>query len=115
MSIIEKLWKIRESKKISRKEMASFLCISPDTYKDIEYEKIRLTLENFLSICNKLEISPMELLKNNENENFILLNHKDIEDLNRILNKINNQTNYKNTFNNNTFNGDVIIGIQNKK
>ena len=40
MTIVENIWKIRESKKISRREMAEHLCISQDTYKDIEYGKI---------------------------------------------------------------------------
>lgn len=91
--IINDIKRIRESKKISQLKIASYLNISQGTYRDIESSKIRLSLDNFLMICEFLEISPMQLLKNNENEEYIILSKKDIEDLNRILNKINNQTN----------------------
>lgn len=93
MIIIEKIRNIRETKKISRQEIADFLCIARDTYRDIEYGKIRLTLENFLMICQYLKLSPMELLNESNDEHFILLNNKDISDINRIVEKINNQTN----------------------
>ena len=85
----------REKKKISRKKIAEKLYISDGTYRDIETGKIRLSLENFLSICSILNISPMELLKENENEHYILISNQDLQDLNRIVNivnKINNQT-----------------------
>lgn len=92
MMIYKELQKIRESKKITRIEMAKKLSISPDTLKDIEYGKIRLSLENFLMICEFLEISPMQLIKKSD-DNYVILSKEDIEDLNRICNKINNQTN----------------------
>ena len=82
----------REKKKISRKKIAEKLYISDGTYRDIETGKIRLSLENFLSICSILNISPMELLKENENDHYILISNQDLQDLNRIVNKINNQT-----------------------
>jgi len=92
MSIINKLQKIRESKKITRQEMASYLFMTAENYKKIEYGIVRLTLENYLTICNVLQISPMELLNENQDEHFILLNNKDLEDLTRILTKIQTQT-----------------------
>lgn len=92
MMIYKELQKIRESKKITRIEMAKKLSISPDTLKDIEYGKIRLSLENFLMICEFLDISPMQLIKKSD-DNYVILSKEDIEDLNRICNKINNQTN----------------------
>ena len=92
MELIKKIQNIREYKKITRKEIAQQINISPHTYKDIEYGKIRLSLKNFLSICSVLNISPMELLKENENEHYILISNQDLQDLNRIVNKINNQT-----------------------
>ncbi len=91
MEIIEKIRNIRESKKISRQQIADYLYIARDTYRDIEYGKIRLTLENYLMICKFLELSPMELLKDSKDEHFILLNNKDISEINRIVEKINNQ------------------------
>lgn len=93
MNIERELQRLRESKKITRNEMAKAISISPNTLKDIEYGKIRLSLENYLLICNVLDISPMQLLKQNENEQYLILSEKDINDLKRILNKINNQTN----------------------
>lgn len=94
--IIEELRKIRERKKISQSQIANFLNISQGTYRDIESSKIRLSLDNFLLICEYLKIPPMELLKNNKDENYIILSQEDINDLNRICNKINNQTNFIN-------------------
>lgn len=109
MNIIEKIRIIRETKKISRQQVADYLCIARDTYRDIEYGKIRLTLENYLMICQILKLSPMELLNESEDEHFILLNNKDITDMNRIVEKINNQINTINVNNikNNIFNGDL--------
>ena len=92
MTIIERIQIIRENKKISRKEIAEKLYISTSTYRDIEYGNIRLSLENYIELCKILEINPMTLLNDSKDESFILLSNKDIEDLNRILNKINNQT-----------------------
>lgn len=91
MSINEKIQEIRENKKITRKQMADYLCTSAENYKKIEYGMVRLTLENFLIICNVLQISPMELINESTEEHFILLNNKDITDLERILNKIQKQ------------------------
>ena len=115
MDIIEKIWKIRESKNISRKEMGEYLNISKDTYKDIEYKKIRLKLEDFLIICKVLNISPIELLNENKNEHFILLDDNDIEDLNRILDKINVQTNNQNVHIQNNSGTINITNSNNKK
>ncbi len=91
--IIDEIRKIREAKKISQAKIANYLNISQGTYRDIESSKIRLTLDNFLLICDYLEISPMQLLRKNSTENYIILSQKDIDDLNRIFSKINNQTN----------------------
>lgn len=92
MKVIEKIEQIRKTKKISRNYVAEKLFIAKDTYRDIEHGRIRLSLENYLEICKILEINPMTLLNDSEDESFVLLSKKDINDLNRILNKINNQT-----------------------
>ncbi len=107
MEIVKKIQEIRETKKIARKDIANFLCISPETYRDIEYGKIRLSLDNYLSICSYLNLSPMELLNNNPDEHFILFNKKDIEDLNRITKKINLQTQSSNQSNINLKNNKI--------
>ena len=90
MKVIQSLKLIRENKKISRETISNYLSISQSTYKDIENERIRLTLENFLLICKFLEISPMELLKDDD-EHYILLTTQDIKALNEFTTKINNQ------------------------
>ncbi len=96
MDIPKTLQKIRENKKITRKEMAEKLFISADTLKDIEYGRIRLTLENFLKICQVLEISPLNIIEAKQDERYVILSQKDINELNRICLKINNQANYIN-------------------
>lgn len=113
MEIIKKIQKIREQKKITRKKMAEQLFISEGTYKDIEYERIRLSLENFLSICKILEISPMELLNTNQNEHFILISDDDLKHLNKIINKLNKQIITNNDNSNYFSTGDIQIGNNN--
>lgn len=108
MEILEKIRQIREQKKISRKEMGEFLSITGDTYRDIEIGRIRLNLENFILICEKLDTNPIELLNQSKDEHFILLNNRDINDLNRIINKINNQA-----FTINNSGNDVSINVNN--
>ena len=114
MKLIEKIREIRENKNISRKKIADKLCKSEPTYRDIEYGKIKLSLEDYLIICEFLKISPMELLNENKNEHFILLDDNDIEDLNRILDKINVQTNNQNVHIQNN-NGTINITNSNNK
>ena len=94
----------REKQKISRKKIAEKLFISDGTYRDIETGKIRLSLDNFITICKELNISPMELLKENNDEHYILINEKDINELNKIINKINNQIIKINNKNENSIN-----------
>lgn len=95
MNILEKIKNKREELKISRKEIAESLNLEQTTYRDIENGKIRLSLENFLIICKKLELSPINLLVDN-NEQYILINKQDLDNIDAIiktLNKIKNQAN----------------------
>lgn len=94
--IIDEIRKIRENKKISQTQIANYLNISQGTYRDIESSKIRLSLDNFLLICQFLEIPPIQLLKTKSNEKYVILSEDDIKALNRICSKINNQTNFIN-------------------
>lgn len=91
MEIMEKIKEIRKQKKISREEMAKKLYISQSTYREMEYGHIRLSLDNYLLICKVLEISPMELIKKNTAEHIVLIDERDLKELNRIIEKINNQ------------------------
>ena len=86
-SIIQSIKKIRKSKKISQTEMGKFLSISQGTYRDIESEKIRLSLDNYLLICQYLEIDPTDLLRNN-NETTITLTKQQIILLKSICEKL---------------------------
>ncbi len=86
-TIIQSIKKIRKSKKISQTEMGKFLSISQGTYRDIESEKIRLSLDNYLLICQYLEIDPTDLLRNN-NETTITLTKQQIILLKSICEKL---------------------------
>lgn len=107
MDIVEKIRQIRKQKKLKQKDLAEKIFMSTENYKAIEYGRSRLSLETYLQICKALEISPMELLKENNYEHFILLNDNDIIDLNRVLKKINNQSNTDYT------NNSISIGDNN--
>lgn len=83
----------REELKIPRWKIATKLNISPEAYRDIEHGKTRLSLENFLIICEELNIAPMQMLKK-ANENYILLSDKDIDEIDKsiaLLTKIKKQ------------------------
>jgi len=56
--------------------MGKYLSISQGTYRDIESEKIRLTLENYILICKYLEIDVCNLLKNNSRKTIELTNQE---------------------------------------
>lgn len=91
----------REEMKISRKKIAEKLHISPEALRDIEHGKTRLSLENFLIICQELNISPMQLIKKS-NEHYILLNDKDIIAIDKsieLLTKIRKQASNDNLYN----------------
>ena len=115
MKIVEDLKKIRESKKITREKLAQQMCISTGTLRDIEYGKIRLSLENYLLMCQLLEISPMLLLNQNDDEVFVLLNKKDIQSLNELADKISRQSNFNTKIKTNINLGVININNSNRK
>lgn len=93
MNIAEYLRFRREQLKIPRRQIAQRLCISPQALRDIENGSTRLSLENFLIICDALGISPMQLIKKTD-EHYILLTDKDLTAIDRsieILQKIRTQ------------------------
>ena len=47
----------RKELKLSQEEVAQKIFVAETTYRDIETGKIRLTLENFLKICNALNLN----------------------------------------------------------
>ena len=84
MEIHKKLQQIRENKKISRDTMAEHLSISPYNLRNIEYGEVRLTLENFLLMCEYLEIPPLSLI--DTNNNYIVINEQDKEEIEKAIN-----------------------------
>lgn len=107
MKINEILKMERENQKISRKNIAEKLCIAEGTYRDIETGRIRMSLDNFLLICQELKLSPMDLLIQNENNHYILIDKEDITALNRIVTKINNQISKTNKQDATIITGDI--------
>ena len=116
MKIYEKLKLKREALKFSRKTVAEKLFVSKELINEIENGRTRLSLEMFIKLCNIYNIPPMEFLNNNEDSNhYILVDDEDIKELNRIVNKINNQIlpqkedpNIQNSFNNFNSNNSTI-------
>lgn len=113
MKTIEILRQIRETKKISRVDMANHLNLSYEAYKAIENDRVRLTLENFILICEKLSIDPKQILKSNDEILVVISNEEanvitKLSDQIKIIKDINNQT-----INIETNNGN--ININNKK
>lgn len=89
MKTIEKLRKIREDKKISRREVAENLNISSSLLNEIENDRTRLSLDLFVDLCNFYNVNPSSILDDN-NENLNLTN-QEIETIKNsivILNKI---------------------------
>jgi len=86
-TIIQSIKAIRKSKKISQTKMGEYLSISQGTYRDIESEKIRLTLENYILICKYLEIDVCNLLKD-KNKKTIELSEQEILLIESIYQKI---------------------------
>ena len=108
----------REELKIPRWKIAEKLCISPQALRDIDNGVTRLSLENFLIICDELDISPMHLIKKT-NEHYILLNDKDLIAIGHsieILQKIKDQADSSTSYESITIgNGNKILNSFNKK
>ena len=111
--ILEYLKNERKKQKISQKEMAEYLNMAQETYRDIESGKIAFRVETLLQICKILKLDPMAIVKNS-NEIVVVLTQEQADVINNLNNQIQNALNFNN-IQNNTFNGDFIIGTQNKK
>lgn len=57
----------RHEKKMSTKEVASYLNMSQQNYNKIESGKVRLTLEAFCDICSLLDINPEVIIGTTKN------------------------------------------------
>ena len=107
-TILEFIKKERKNKKISQKEMADLLKIGHETYRDIESGRISFRVETMLNICKILNLDPLNVVKNS-NEIVIVITPEQAETINDLNRQIQNAINFNN-IQNNTFNGDFIIG-----
>ena len=117
--LLQLLRETRELKHISRKKIADNLHKAPETLRDIESGKMRLSVEDFLIICNSLELPAGEVLEKVANgKNIIMLDLEEeeimaLKSLNNKINKalvihensnknitIGNNNNISNSFNN---------------
>lgn len=78
--ILKTIKQIRINKKITQQEIANYLNISQQSYSDLEKAKTKLTLVDFFKICKKLNISPINLIKE-DNQIIITINEKQAETL----------------------------------
>lgn len=81
----------RKEKGLNQEEIAKKIFIAETTYRDIESGKIRLTLENFLKICNALELNHNQILEKIENDTntiIISLSDSEIETFKQIIYKL---------------------------
>ncbi len=101
----------RKKQKISQKEMAEYLGVAEETYRDIENGKIAFRVEILLKSCKKLKIDPITFVKNTE-DIVVVLSPEQVDAIKDLNNQIQNAVNFNN-IQNNVFNGDFVIG--NKK
>lgn len=90
--LLQLLRDTREAKHISRKKIAENLNKAPETLRDIESGKMRLSVEDFLIICDSLELPAGEVLEkiaNGKNIVMLDLTEEEISALRNLNNKIN--------------------------
>lgn len=107
MDYIDVIKQIRKEKKLTQVEMAKLLNLAQSTYNDIEHRKIKLSTEDFIKICKIFNVSP-NILVNEENKVNFILTTEEVRQLQKILNKINDQITY-----NNITNQNITIGNNN--
>lgn len=89
MNIIETIKKIRKEKGYTQTQIANILNIAQTTYADIENKKIQLKVEDFIKICDFLNLD-IANFNTSENEVNIKLTKQEIEILKKINTKIDN-------------------------
>lgn len=93
MDFINELILLRKKNGKTQKDVADHLNIARSTYNDIEHRRIKLSVEDFIKLCEFYNVSPNFII-NTSNETNILLTDDDLMVLNqvqKIINKINNQ------------------------
>ncbi len=89
MEIYELIREIRVQKKIKQSEIASYLGTAQRTYSDIEKGKIRLTVDDFMKICNYFNIEPFEILSSNPEKIVVTISLEEAKILSDFLSRIN--------------------------
>lgn len=112
MTINEKIKLIRKEKNYTQKDIANYLQIAQTSYSDIENGIARLSLEDYLKICNFLELDPILLVKDTESA-IISITKEEANILNQLNEKVKQTFSVKNI--NIKTSGDVIIGQNIKK
>lgn len=74
MKTQDKIWAIRTQQKISQDQMAERLDLTPQAYSKIESGKTKLSLDRIQQIAQILNIDVTELIHNNDNGVFLLIN-----------------------------------------
>lgn len=82
-SINTKLKEARISKNISAQEVADYLGMSQSNYSRIENNKLRLSVETFLKVCDYLKVDPKSFLGNEEEKqtDFIKISKSEYKNL----------------------------------
>jgi len=110
--LLQLLRDTREAKHISRKKIADNLNKAPETLRDIESGKMRLSVEDFLIICDSLELPAGEVLEKIANKkNIIMLDLT--EDEIRTLTNLNNKINKALVIHETNNNKNITIGNNN--
>jgi len=107
-TLLKKLKLLRKEKKLSQEEIANKIGMAKESYRDIESGKNALKMDVFFRICKAINIKP-EFLVQNTNEIIIVITPEQAETIKDLNQQIQNAINFNN-IQNNTFNGDFIIG-----
>ena len=94
----------------TQQEVADFLGMKKESWRDIENCKSRIRLEDFLLVCKFLKIDPISLVKDTDDV-IISLSREQIDVIDDIHNKIHNQVNISKSI----ISGDIVFGNQYKK
>lgn len=89
VEIYELIKKIRVQKGIKQSEIASYLGTAQRTYSDIENGKIRLTVDDFMKICNYFNIEPFEILNGNPEKIVLSFSLEEAKVLSNFLSRVN--------------------------
>lgn len=84
MDILGKIRKLRIRKKITQKDMGSFLSVSKETYRNIENGKIRLKFDDYLKICECLGVPPSFFLTSLD-DNLHLVTDEEMKNIKQII------------------------------